>query len=69
MGIFNHSNTCETCKHYTQHYIKTEYGYREIYCGHCVFPRIKNRDPYERKCSRYHEKKQNQKTACPSDPA
>lgn len=28
---------CENCKHYIQHYYRTEYGaYYKLYTGHCI---------------------------------
>ena len=35
--------TCETCKHFCQHYRKWGKGYYPIYCGHCKYPQIKKR--------------------------
>ena len=28
--------TCENCRFYLQHYVKSSNGYTAIYCGHCV---------------------------------
>lgn len=39
---------CATCVHYRQHYILSTMGsFHPIWYGHCVTPRLKNRDPDE----------------------
>lgn len=36
---------CCTCTHYQQHYYRAKKQYREVYCGHCIKPRLKQRKP------------------------
>ena len=50
------NKTCKTCKHFIQHYIKFKKRYEEITRGHCVFPRIKNRESTPKACEHYKEK-------------
>lgn len=45
--------TCKTCKHFRQHYIKSGRRYDAINCGHCVRPRLKTRGPLHPACERY----------------
>ena len=47
-------STCKTCRHFRQHYIRYGRSYREAYCGHCVYPRVKQRSPDTKGCI-YHE--------------
>lgn len=37
---------CYNCKHFTVHYVLTD-KLHMIDCGHCGFPRIKNRRSYD----------------------
>ncbi len=48
--------TCESCKHYIQHYIRIENKYSEIALGHCVYPRVKSRDRDTKACEHYTDK-------------
>jgi len=41
----NEIKTCETCKHFRQHYGKFGKRYTVIGCGHCVYPMLKHRKP------------------------
>ncbi|WP_295628064.1 hypothetical protein [uncultured Intestinimonas sp.] len=34
---------CGNCAYFCQHYRKTSKGFAAVGCGHCVFPRIKQR--------------------------
>ena len=38
---------CANCRYYRQHYcyVAAERGFVEVYDGHCVYPRTKNRTP------------------------
>lgn len=42
--------TCETCKHFRQHYIKFGKRYQPIHYGHCVYPRLKKRETITPAC-------------------
>ena len=37
--------TCRWCKHYRQYYYVEGVFYRPAHAGHCVYPRIKDREP------------------------
>ena len=37
-------NVCKEYVHFRQHYIKFGYRYAPIHYGHCVYPRLKNRE-------------------------
>ena len=43
--IYEGQKVCCTCAHYAQHYRKSNRGYSPVDCGHCSFPRVKNRKP------------------------
>lgn len=46
--------TCEDCKHFIQHFRKTEYGtYEKVYCGHCTKPRVKSKSPLDSACAHF----------------
>lgn len=47
------NKTCENCKHFFQHYIKFQGRYTTVYCGHCVYPGLKNRKPDNKACEHY----------------
>ena len=38
---------CVNCQHFHQHYIRDGKGHVAVECGHCVEPRIKNREPWD----------------------
>ena len=57
---------CERCRHFHQHYAKAgretgyldeDNGYFSVFCGHCDFPRIKERGPYDT-CRFFEEKEE-----------
>lgn len=48
--------TCQTCKHFREHYVKVGDHYRLIDDGHCVFPRCKMRRNYTPACPHYAER-------------
>jgi hypothetical protein len=50
------TETCKTCKHFRQHYIKFGNSYREILYGHCVYPRLKRRESATPACEHYEER-------------
>lgn len=55
--ILEGEEVCSNCKHYYQHYVKTED--REFYacnCGHCIYPRTKTRKPNQH-CDNFEMKK------------
>ena len=47
---------CGTCRHFVRHYIKWEEGiYHPLSLGHCVYPRVKDRDDNAR-CPRWEQR-------------
>ena len=44
---------CKSCKHFRQHYVKMGRRYSEVFCGHCVYPRLKTRKPDAEGCKYY----------------
>ena len=36
---------CASCKHFWQHYVFDGDAFRKCNAGHCVYPRLKNREP------------------------
>ena len=48
--------TCATCKHFYQHYVRHGRGYLKAGSGHCVHPRIKLRQNDTPACKNYREK-------------
>lgn len=57
--VFEGESVCVNCKHYYQHYISNSYhgGYIAINCGHCTYPRCKNRKPGEAACIHFEMRK------------
>lgn len=50
-------NCCGSCTHFYMHYVRFENGrYIPIDFGHCVFPRIKDRDADTKACKYYEVK-------------
>lgn len=49
---------CKDCKYFRQHYIKFRKNYEEVFCGHCVHPRLKDRKPNTPSCARFQEVKE-----------
>ena len=45
--------TCKTCKYFRQHYILTEGRIMRVFCGHCIFPKVKSKRPYSNACENY----------------
>jgi len=46
-------NTCRTCQHFMQHYRMNEDKIFRINCGHCVFPKMKQRNPTAKACEHF----------------
>lgn len=49
---------CGQCRHFRRHYILDEQTCKAVYCGHCVFPRLKNRKPDTPACGHFVEGEQ-----------
>lgn len=45
--------TCETCRHFRQHYVKVHEGYAVTGYGHCVYPRLKSRRTASPACENF----------------
>ena len=46
-------NTCGQCGHFRRHYVLDEQLCTAVCCGHCVFPRLKNRRPDTPACGSF----------------
>lgn len=45
------NQTCRNCKHFRQHYGLDGERIFRLHCGHCVYPHLKNRKPYQKACA------------------
>ena len=43
-------NVCKNCEHFQQHYVIDDQNYFTVHCGHCTYPRTKNRKPQTKAC-------------------
>lgn len=43
--ILKAEEVCGNCKHFHYHYCGCDGRYHPLNCGHCVYPRMKNRQP------------------------
>ena len=41
---------CKNCAHYRRHYILDKQRCTPVNCGHCIYPRIKKREPNRAAC-------------------
>lgn len=49
--------TCGSCKHFRRHYVRLARGrYLPLSYGHCVTPRLKNREEDTKACIHWQEK-------------
>ena len=53
--------TCSKCIHVRQHYGRRGDTFREIGCGHCVYPRLKHRKPDTFGCAYFERKEPEEK--------
>ena len=44
INIEPQTECCYNCENFRQHYTRDG---DELYCGHCVYPRMKNRGPFD----------------------
>ena len=51
------TKTCETCKHFIQHYYKFGQTFRPLSVGHCTDPRCRDKKVETPDCHRYLLKK------------
>lgn len=54
---------CATCAHYIQHYMDCGGFFKPIHAGHCTYPRLKNRLPYNL-CDHYTPSAEVQEKLC-----
>lgn len=47
------SQTCETCKHYIQHYYLDSQYAGAVWCGHCMLGRRPHKKPNAPACNNY----------------
>ena len=52
--------TCQNCVHFRQHYVLDAKSAMKTECGHCVFPRIKQRRPRQAACVHFMERTEEQ---------
>ena len=45
--------TCKICQHYRVHYVKWSRSYLKLEEGHCVHPRLKNREDKTPACKHF----------------
>ena len=45
--------TCKTCLYFHQHYTLKGGKLLRIFCGHCIFPKVKHKDPHTQACDHY----------------
>ena len=45
--------TCKTCTRFHQHYILSEGRIIRVFCGHCTFPKIRTKRPFNKACENY----------------
>lgn len=45
--------TCKDCTHFFQHYVLDEQSCTAVNCGHCKYPRLKNRAPHTPACEHF----------------
>ena len=51
--IYMDEKFCKSCVHYIQHYGLNKRRLYRLNCGHCTFPKIRNRRPYTVACAYY----------------
>lgn len=44
---------CSDCEHYIQHYALNRKKLFQVYCGHCIFGRAKQRRPDAKVCENF----------------
>ena len=47
------NETCKTCVHFHQHYSLKDGKITRVFCGHCIFPKVKTKYPYTKACENY----------------
>ena len=47
------NETCQTCEHFHQHYSLKDGKITRVFCGHCIFPKVKNKSPFTKACENY----------------
>ncbi len=45
--------TCQHCAYFVQHYAFNKKEIFRVYCGHCIFPRLKTKRPDSKSCIHY----------------
>ena len=45
--------TCKTCVHFHQHYSLKDGKITRVFCGHCIFPKVRTKYPYTKACENY----------------
>ena len=47
------NQTCKSCTHFHQHYSLKDGKITRVFCGHCIFPKVKSTRPYTKACENY----------------
>ena len=47
------SETCKTCKNFHHHYTLSEGRIMRVFCGHCTYPKVKRKRPFDKACENY----------------
>ena len=47
------NNTCKNCEYFRQHYSLDKRKIFRVFCGHCVFGRVKRKRPYDPVCENF----------------
>ena len=45
--------TCKTCAHFHQHYSLKDGRITRVFCGHCIYPKVKTKRPFSTACENY----------------
>ena len=45
--------SCQDCKHFVRHYVKSKAGFLSLCAGYCIRKRIKKRLAYEPACRKF----------------
>lgn len=45
--------TCSSCQYFKQHYVLDHRKLVRIFCGHCIFSKVKSKRPDAKSCGSY----------------
>ena len=61
-GDYMLNETCKDCEYFMRHYIKRAKRYVPLIYGHCMEPRLKNRDINHPACEKFSPRNPNKNT-------